>query len=339
MPRSAITSHADTLQCGGTALSLAPAVCADLLEAMPVAVLWLDRHGTVRQCNTRALALLGAALLGAQWRTLVGQRFCTGATDAELTLADGVPVIVTISPYGGGQLLALTAHATAAAASDAEARHARLAEIGKLAAGLAHQLRTPIAAAQVYLDLARDTGNVAYLAQTQVALDSLTRHTEGLLTLARGEIQRDAHISTVELVDFTVRQAQPLLGANALDVTNTWPEARMRCNQHLLAGVILNLIENAVQASSPGARIGLHCRRSADLHAAAAIEIAVVDTGRGMASALCARLGEPLFTARPHGTGLGLTMARLIVERHGGALQIDSLPGHGTAVVMHLVAG
>ena len=307
---------------------------SELLEALPVAVLWIDRRGTVRQRNSQAQRLLGGELLGESWRKLVAQRFCTGATDARLTLADGTPVAVTINPYEEGQLVVVTPYGVTQTLLDIEARHTRLAEIGKLAAGLAHQLRTPIAAAQVYLDLARDTGNPEYFEQTQVALDSLTRHTESLLTLARGEIQRDANISTAELLEFITRQAHALLSRNPLEVSNSWPEARLQCNHHLLAGVVLNLIENAVQASPQGAPIELRCYRISADDRADRVEIVVRDSGCGIASPLSAQLGEPLITARPDGTGLGLAMARLITERHGGSLRIDSQPGRGTAVFL-----
>ena len=314
------------------------AVCTQLLEVVPVALLWIDRHGTVRQRNGRAQTLLQTPSLGVQWRDLVAQRFKTGATDAALMLTDGTPVTVTISPYAGGQLVALAVHGVTRAETERNERHARLAEIGKLAAGLAHQLRTPIAAAQVYLDLARETGNAAYLEETQIALDSLTRHTEGLLTLARGEMQRDACISSAELMEFTTRQARPLLRGCRLEVVNTWSQARLRCNQHLLAGVLLNLIDNAARASAPGGRIDMHCRRGSPAQGRPVIEIAVVDSGCGIAHEMCARLGEPLLTSRAQGTGLGLTMARLIAERHGGALRIESTPGAGTVVTIHLAA-
>ena len=343
-PHRATASHTIAAPYAVKGITPVPAACRALLAAMPVAVLWLDRHGTVRRCNERAVELLGEPLLGSAWRELVHQRFRTGATDAGLTLTNGVPVAVTINPYAGGQLLVLTVHGATAAAVDREQRQARLMEIGKLAAGLAHQLRTPIAAAQVYLDLARDTGNPIYFEQTQTALDSLTRHTESLLTLARGEIQRDAHITTTELLDFTARQAQPLLVGRELRITNQWPEARLRCNQHLLTGVLLNLIENAAQASAADARVELHCRRSATVdaggdrtHSVQWLELAIVDAGCGIAPAVCAQLGEPLLTARPDGTGLGLTMARLIVERHGGQLRIASTPGRGTIVSVCLL--
>lgn len=315
------------------------AACHALLAALPVPVLWIDRHGVVRACNPLAVGLLGRPLLGESWRLLVQQRFCTGAPGAGLTLTSGQPVAVTINPFDGGQLLALLVQRAAEVAHEGELRSARLVEIGKLAAGLAHQLRTPIAAAQLYLDLARETGAARYFDDTQTALDSLTRHTESLLTLARGEFQNDAELSVVELIELTVRQAQALVRGDRLVVTNDCPQARLLCNRHLLSGVILNLIENATQASPPKGVIELHCAQQGE-----EIVVAVKDFGCGIAPELCARLGEPLVTGRPQGTGLGLTMARLVVERHGGALVIASTPGVGTTVtvrlrqIQHLVA-
>ena len=183
---------------------------------------------------------------------------------------------------------------------------------------------------------------IEHKVDTQKALfdkiDKKTRHTEGLLTLARGEMQRDAYISSAELMEFTTRQARPLLRGCRLEVVNTWSQARLRCNQHLLAGVLLNLIDNAARASAPGGRIDMHCRRGSPAQGRPVIEIAVVDSGCGIAHEMCARLGEPLLTSRAQGTGLGLTMARLIAERHGGALRIESTPGAGTVVTIHLAA-
>ncbi len=92
-----------------------------------------------------------------------------------------------------------------------------------------------------------------------------------------------------------------------------------------LQEALLNLVANGIEATPPGGEVVVEVRPAADQ-----IEIAVRDTGRGMAPETLRRLGKPYFTTRREGTGLGVALARSIIAQHGGSLCYESEPGKGT---------
>jgi signal transduction histidine kinase len=96
--------------------------------------------------------------------------------------------------------------------------------------------------------------------------------------------------------------------------------------------VVVNLVRNAAQASPPGGEVDV----IVDEDVGGGAIICVRDRGAGMAADVVARLGEPFFTTKERGSGLGLGISRRVVDEHGGALEIRSTPGQGTEVVVTL---
>ena len=102
-------------------------------------------------------------------------------------------------------------------------------------------------------------------------------------------------------------------------------------DRQALCGALINLLENAVQASPAGGRICFTTRMEKSN-----IVFSVRDNGPGIDSMLRERLFEPFFTTRSDGTGLGLAIARSVIQSMGGNIQINSLTGTGTEFVIHL---
>ncbi len=294
-----------------------------LLDAMPVAVLWLNQHGAVQHCNAAALQRLGTPLLGESWRRVAAERISVlGIRDPLPADAARATTMVSSNAYLNGQLVVLTdAHTgtppePGAPSHEQQSRDRQLVRLGRLCAGLAHQLRTPIAAAQLYLDLASASGDRVYLARAQSALDALARHSESVLTLARGELLCEPDVSLNTLLTLVQRQAQALRGRLHMDMPAALPA--VRCNLHLLAGALLNLVDNAMRASkSAEAQLSV-------LSTNGAVQFQVSDDGDGFPTHLLPLLGQPMPSSRTDGAGLGLEMANMIVEAHGGSLTIES---------------
>ena len=97
---------------------------------------------------------------------------------------------------------------------------------------------------------------------------------------------------------------------------------------------LLNLVANAIEATPPGGAVVVEVRQAGE-----EVEIAVRDTGRGMGTETLARVGTPFFTTRPHGSGLGVVLARSVLTDHGGSLRYESAPGKGTTAVARLPGG
>jgi signal transduction histidine kinase len=104
---------------------------------------------------------------------------------------------------------------------------------------------------------------------------------------------------------------------------DTWPRVTADADQ--IQQVLLNLIQNAVQATPRGGNVTLRARQ-----AGGGVEIEVEDTGSGIAPEHRAKIFDPFYTTRPKGTGLGLFVAHGIVQRHRGAIEVESEVGKGT---------
>ena len=108
-----------------------------------------------------------------------------------------------------------------------------------------------------------------------------------------------------------------------------WGE--LLCNRDTLVGALLNLIENASQASGPGARLKVHLYSREQT-----LRLCISDSGSGIDPAVLQRLGEPFFTTKTNGTGLGLTVVKAVARAHQGELHLRSRVGRGTCALITL---
>ncbi|MDD5247954.1 MAG: HAMP domain-containing sensor histidine kinase [Rhodocyclaceae bacterium] len=211
-----------------------------------------------------------------------------------------------------------------------------------MAAQLAHQLRTPLAAALLYAgnlenpDLAA-ASRVSIAQKTVARLKHLEHLIQDVLLFARGEVLGRETFGVGELIAELANTFEPLAKSRGVDfeVVADADEANLTGNRKALAGAVTNLIENALQAVDPGGgRVVLTVRRT-DAHWV----FAVRDNGRGMTPDVVERMFQPFFTTRPEGTGLGLAIARGVARAHGGGIDVVSAPGAGTEFVMAVSLG
>jgi len=220
-------------------------------------------------------------------------------------------------------------------------RNERLAAMGEMVAGLAHQLRTPLAAALLYTAnlVQQEMGPADRERIGNRAMERL-RHLEKLirdmLLFARGETLGREPFGICELVAELAQTVEPLSRAKgiAFSADCDCGDTRVVGDRKAVAGALTNLLENAVQALDAGGTI--HFDASLDGPLA---RFAVSDNGRGIEPALQSRLFEPFFTTRHDGTGLGLAIARGVARAHGGDIRIDSEPGRGTTFTLTLAMG
>jgi signal transduction histidine kinase len=113
-----------------------------------------------------------------------------------------------------------------------------------------------------------------------------------------------------------------------LAYTHGEPAITVRADREQLRQVWLNLASNALDAMEEGGRLGVRWTCADEDQ----VVIEFVDTGAGITASDLPRIGQPFFTTKKGGTGLGLAIAQRIVERHGGTIAFDSVPGRGTTV-------
>ncbi|MCU0868612.1 MAG: ATP-binding protein [Burkholderiales bacterium] len=219
------------------------------------------------------------------------------------------------------------------------ARRERLAEMGEMAAGLAHQLRTPLATALLYAGhLVKpelpEPDRVRFAERTRERLRHLERMVQEMLTFVRGGTVAREPVAIAALLDEVCASMEPQMTARGVVLLRTGAaDAAIVHGEHkALAGALTNLLENALQVSSPGASVRVSTRRDA----AGMLAIDVADAGPGIAPELLARLFEPFFTTRSEGTGLGLAIVRAVVDAHGGQVGVRSEPGAGTVFTIAL---
>ena len=217
-------------------------------------------------------------------------------------------------------------------------RNKRLAAMGEMAAQLAHQLRTPLAAALLYAgnlenpDLPPDS-RVSIASKTVDRLKHLERLIQDMLLFARGEVLGRETFPVADLLTDLAHTCEPLATRRQVDfrIAGQSSGALMTGNRKALAGALTNLVENAIQAVAAGGVVTLaaNCRDDRAI-------LSVSDNGRGMTPEVVARLFEPFFTTRSDGTGLGLAIARGVARAHGGGIDVRSEPGVGTEFIITL---
>jgi len=224
-------------------------------------------------------------------------------------------------------------------------RSEKLAAIGQLTAGVAHEINNPIAVMQGNLDLMRALlGPAGNTVKTEVRLldEQINRIrviVTKLLQYARpGEFAGYVdELDTATLLHDTLPLVQHQARKSGVDIVfDTGATTRVRINRDELQQVLVNLIVNALHAMPDGGTLTLATRDSED---PAGARIDVRDTGHGIAPEHIGRVFDPFFTTkRSEGTGLGLSVSLGLIERYGGTITVTSTPGEGTCFSVHLLA-
>ena len=221
----------------------------------------------------------------------------------------------------------------------------RMATVGRLSLKVAHEVRNPIAAIELNAEVLGDivgsakgpemeeAGGLVSAIRDQVsALDALTEEYLAFARFPRAQFEED---SVNDMVASVAEFIKPLAARQgiSIDVTTDPAVPSMEIDRTLLRQAVLNLIKNGLeaQALSKGGTLTVTTRRLDDT-----IEIAVGDTGPGIAPEVGRRLFEQFFTTKPQGTGLGLSITRQIVEEHEGQIRWSSTPGAGATFTISL---
>lgn len=311
----------------------------NLLALLPGGVIVIDGLGRVREANPAASDLLGEPLVGELWREVIARSFAPREDDGhEVSLRDGRRLSIATRSLDAepGQLVLLNDLTETRHLQDQLARHQRLSSLGRMVASLAHQIRTPLSAAMLYASHLAEQ-NLPVETQQRFAgnlkerLHELEHQVRDMLVFARGELPLTDRLTPKALFQALQQAAQTHVQGHAVRWQCDSHLGELLCNRDTLVGAMLNLIENALQASGEPARLKVHLYRRGQI-----LHLCISDAGAGIDSALLARLGEPFLTTKATGTGLGLAVVKAVARAHQGSLQLRSRPGRGTCARISL---
>jgi two-component system sensor histidine kinase HydH len=211
----------------------------------------------------------------------------------------------------------------------------RLARLGVLSASLAHELRNAMVALSTMTDLLIEQQQDNELAQTvRRELDRANTLAVRMLKYSRPNPQSRKPTSTHEVLDRALQLANSKFKEAGATVTKSLqadPDVISADEAHL-EQMFLNLLINAADAIDQQGEVSLSTDVIEAEQGGRAVRIAVSDTGMGIAPNALPNLFEPFFTTKRHGTGLGLYLARRIIDEHSGTINVHSEPGQGTCV-------
>ena len=223
-------------------------------------------------------------------------------------------------------------------------RAQRLAALGRLASGLAHEIRNPLgiirAAAQMLQQFLGDSAALGEYAQVmQTEIDRVDRLIEQLLAYASPRILQRGPIDVAQLINRALVLTRAYAAQHdiqlVVEIDTDLP--LVEGDAELLHQALVNLLLNGIQATPRSGTVCLSAHTPAEeLHATPTLILTISDTGHGICPDDLPHIFDPFFTTRADGTGLGLSIVQQIVQEHGGAIDVQSESGAGASFVLRL---
>ncbi len=329
----------------------------NVIESMPEGLITLDVTSKIISCNSKAEELIGhsqseiegkeiADVLSSfpldqlqQQKELLEQLVVSSQKGGE-EIAMKISGSQLLDPEGKriGTVLILRDMREIRKMEKQLERARRMAALGSMAAGVAHEIRNPLGTlrgfAQFFGSRAEKQSESRQYADLMVSeVDRLNQTVSGLLQFARPREPNSTLIDIKRLLCKTEQLMQADFNSHSvsLQVQYTSEDIRLSADPDLLLQVLLNLLKNAINASISGGKVILKVWQDEQM-----VRIQVRDNGRGMDREEQERMFDPFFTTRKKGTGLGLAVSHQIIEQHDGYFEVQSTPEKGTAITIIL---
>src|SRR5690606_5088484 len=205
----------------------------------------------------------------------------------------------------------------------------KLSIAGQLAAGIAHEIRNPLTAIKGFLQLFNDDfdGKQNYFDIIFSELNRIELILSELLLLAKpSEIKfKNKDIRTILRDVVTLLETQAILQNIQINIEFQNEESIITCDENQIKQVFINLIKNSIDAMENGGNIYIRSIVTQEF-----IYLLFIDEGCGIPKSILDRIGEPFYTTKEKGTGLGLMVSYNIIENHNGEIKVDSKENEGT---------
>jgi len=310
-----------------------------LLNALPAGVLMVDEEGVINTANPAAELFLEQSLMGKKWQRVYAQQV-SRHTEQDLYLNSGRILSLKKQPLNSsenktnknGEIILLDDITEQRMLEGLADRQERLAAMGQMAAGLAHQLRTPLASAVLYASqlnqfTEENPREKKAVEKIRTCMRYLEKLINDMLMYAKGgEFSEQKFLLNDLLVNFNARIETNVRENNVqLKIISQMENIQLTGSLDALVSVLINLVENAIQACADNCEIELEVYQQTDY-----LILAVKDNGLGLSAEEQTKIFQPFFTQRKGGTGLGLAVAQSIVQAHHGDLLVRSQLAKGS---------
>jgi len=342
---------------------------ACILKSLPSGVIVIDDRDMVIRANEAAIHILGVEqkdLVGLplagvsrlrQFAALIAETRKSGIpiergevmlqlADREVPLGLNTAVLEDYAAHPIGVVCTFQDLTRLKKMADEVKRSQRLASLGEMATGIAHEVRNPLNSvrgfAQLLMEGAKkrdDDEEVEYANIVISEVDRINKIVQDMLDFSRQQALSMRPVDLVALVESTVRQFSLEAQAMGVSLTLEGDGHPLPCSAHAdkLKQMLLNMVSNAAQACQKGGgvavRMGLE-NSGARVYPEACITIE--DNGVGISRENLDRIFNPFFTTKDIGTGLGLSICQKIIEQHAGRIEVDSTPGVGSTFRIYL---
>lgn len=211
----------------------------------------------------------------------------------------------------------------------------KLSIVGELAAGVAHEIRNPLTTIKGFVQLyKKENSSIEFNDLLLSELERIETITSEMLSLGKPQAIQLKRTNLLELIENTLELLQPQAHMNDIQFKLSFEEADyfITCEKNQLKQVFLNILKNAMEAMKEGGEISINLRNITKEECI----ISFKDQGCGIPEELLPRLGEPFYSLKEKGTGLGLMICHKIIKQHQGDISIKSKVNEGTLVEIKL---
>ncbi|ULT55881.1 PAS domain S-box protein [Neobacillus drentensis] len=195
---------------------------------------------------------------------------------------------------------------------------------GQLAAGIAHEVRNPLTAIKGFLQLmeSEEERNRPYFEIIQSEMDRIELILSELLVMAKPHELKFEAVDLITLLENvkTLIDTQAIINGIQIETHYNYHNFTINCDRNQLKQVFINILKNAIEAMPEGGLITIEVKQ----YGLNMVKVFFQDTGKGMSQEILKRVGEPFFTTKEDGTGLGVMISKQIIENHGGTINIWS---------------